>query len=346
MSEHRWEPTCTRPTTLVHPVPVDPNGVTGPTRGQAQGPTFRQTSRGLYVAASVDADVVEQRIVEQSARLREYGAVTGWAALRWRGATFFDGTADGGHTRLPVPLVLGATKLRGDPRVSLSQEQLAPSERVDVDGMWCTTVQRALFDEIRRTRQLREAVVAIEMAAAARLISVKLLSIYLSHRNAWTGVPFSRKASALAVDHSRSPQETRMRLVWIIDAGLPPPVCNQPVFDLDGNLIGVPDLFDPVAGLVGEYDGADHKDGERHRSDVAREERFRDHGLEYFEIVGGDLRQRAGAVRRMLNARARAKFLPPESCAWTLERPPWAPAPESLDAYLARIGRAASLTTR
>ena len=82
-----------------------------------------------------------------------------------------------------------------------------------------------------------------------------------------------------------------MRLRWVLDAGLPPPLCNRPLFDLDGNLIGIPDLFDPVAGLVGEYDGADHKDGERHRADVAREERFRDHGLEYFQIVRGDLQR-------------------------------------------------------
>ena len=56
-----------------------------------------------------------------------------------------------------------------------------------------------------------------------------------------------------------------MRLVWVMDAGLPTPLCNEPVFSLDGQLLGYPDLFDPEAGSVGEYDGADHKDGKRHR---------------------------------------------------------------------------------
>ena len=101
------------------------------------------------------------------------------------------------------------------------------------------------------------------------------------------------------------------------------PLCNREVFDLDGRLIGVPDLLDVEAGLVGEYQGEDHKDGARHRKDVEREERFRDHGLEYFELVGGDIARRHVAVTRMLNARRRAKFLPPESRAWTLEPPPW-----------------------
>lgn len=131
-----------------------------------------------------------------------------------------------------------------------------------------------------------------------------------------------------------------MVLVWVLDAGLEPPLCNREVFDLDGRLIGVPDLFDAEAGLVGEYQGEDHKDGERHRKDVEREECFRDHGLEYFELVGGDLAHRHVAVSRMLNARRRAKFLPPESRAWTLEPPPWRSRPETVDEYLIRTGRA------
>lgn len=308
----------------MRPVPVDAEGVSGPTPGQARGPRYRQTSVGLFVPASVDGEVVEQRILEQAARIRTYGAVTGWASLRWQGARFFDGTTAGGTAQMPVPLVVGRYRLRPDPRCTISEEQLAPAERIEVDDDWCTTAERAVFDEMRRTRDVRTAVVVIEMAIAAGLGAVASYRDYVvPWRNAWTGVPFVRTALVLAIDDSRSPQETRMRLCWVLDARLPPPLCNREVFDLDGNLIGVPDLFDPVAGLVGEYDGADHKEGPRHQRDVAREERFRDHGLEYFEVVGGDLRDRDLVARRMLNARARAKFLPPESCAWTLTPPPW-----------------------
>lgn len=345
MPQHRWSPICERPAGLVRPVPIDPDGVGGPTRGQAQRGRFRATSRGLYVPAEVNSDVVEQRILEQSVRLRRYGAVTGWAALRWRGANFFDGTADGGRTIRPVPLVVGRAKVRGDSSIALSQEQLAPSERELVDGVWCTTVQRSVFDEMRAAPSLREAVVVLDMAAAARLISTSLMAEYVAKRSAWTGVPRVREALLLASDDSRSPQETRMRLVWVLDARLPTPLCNRPVFDFRGNLLGVPDLLDPVAGLVGEYDGADHKEGERHRQDVAREDVFRNHGLEYFEIVGGDLRDRDRSASRMRSARARAKFLAPDTRRWTLELPPWYDAPEHLDDYLARIGRAGDLVT-
>lgn len=337
-----WQPTCDRPDGLVRPVPVDPTGREGPTRGQAAGPRWRQTSWGLHVPAEVDDSVVEQRILEQSARLRRYGAVTAWASLRWRGAHFFGGVGYDG-SRLGVPLV--GHKLQSDPRVVLTQEQLAPTEFTLVDGVPCTTVQRALFDELRRHQSFREAVVAAEMTFAAGLISCRLMFDYVAQRCAWTGVPFVRKVLRIAGENSRSPQETRMKLVWMLDAGLAPPVCNQPVFDLRGNLLGVPDLFDPEAGMVGEYQGADHKDGNRHRKDVAREELFRDHGLEFFEIVGGDLRDRALAARRMLNARSRALFLPPESRAWTLTPPAWYAVPESLDAMFERLGLAEGLRT-
>jgi hypothetical protein len=293
----------------------------------------------MYVPADVDGDVVEQRILEQSARLRSYGAVTGWASLRWQGATFFDGTCDGGAGRLPVPLI-SHTRLNPDPRFTMTQDQLAITEWSLVDGVPVSTVQRALFDEVRRIDSVREKANAISMAAAARLISVRLFGQYVANRGPWTGIQGARDAVLLAVDDCRSPQEFRMYLCWRLDAGLPEPLLNREVYDLDGRLIGIPDLFDPEAGLVGEYQGEDHKDGKRHRDDVEREEKFRDHGLEFFEVVGGDLSRRRLVVERMLNARRRAKFLPPESRAWTLETPPWRPRPETVHEYLVRTGRA------
>lgn len=291
----------------------------------------------------VDGSVVEQRILEQSVRVRGYGAVTAWAALRWRGARFFDGTSHGGLRQLPVPLVVSVAKIRPDERVTVTQEQLGQAGRRRIEGVWCTPVQRALFDEMRRRGSLRAAVVAMDMAAAAGLISVALMRRYVFERAGWTGVHLVREALNLAVDDSRSPPETGMRLVWVLDAGLDPPLCNQPVFDLRGGLLGYPDIFDPVAGLAGEYQGADHKSPERHRLDVERQELFRDHGIELFEVVGGELANRGLVVRRMLNARARARFETEDQRRWTLQPPAWWTAPEPLDLRLLRTGEAAEL---
>jgi hypothetical protein len=286
---------------------------------------------------------VEQRIFEQGHRIRKRGAVGGWAALRWFGAAYFDGTDRAGGIA-PVPLVLAGRNLQADPRIAIDQAQLSATERVQVGGIWVTPVQRALFDVMRRARNVREAVVAMDMSAAARLISVHLMSRYVEERQAWTGVPLVREALVLAVNDSRSPMETLMRLTWVLDAALAPPVCNQPVFSLQGELLGYPDLLDVESGTVGEYDGVDHKDRERHRQDVEREERYRDHDLEYFTVVGGDLRDRAKVVRRMHRTRARARFAAPEDRKWTLTPPPWwKPREEPLDVHLLRIGEAPRL---
>lgn len=324
MSGHPWAPTCERPAGLVTPCRIDPTGRAGPTRAQARGRRWERTSHGHYVPSGTDRTVVEQRILEQAVRLPPAGAVSGWAALRWRGAAFFDGTEDGGRTLLPVLLHPGGVgNLRPHPDALLSREHLPPVERDEVAGIGCAVPRRAVFDEMRRTGRLRPAVVVLDMAAAAGLITVEKMRIYVGVRNAWPGVQVVRDALALATDFSRSPQETRMRLTWVLDCGFPPVLTNRAVFDREGRLLGYPDLLDPVAGVVGEYDGADHLDPQRRARDLAREEAFRDAGLEYFSVVSDDMRIRARVVDRMTRARARARFEPEATRRWTLAPPPW-----------------------
>ena len=65
-----------------------------------------------------------------------------------------------------------------------------------------------------------------------------------------------------------------MRLIWTRTAGLPRPLTNRPVFDLQGRHIGTPDLLDVEAGLFGEYDGAMHLDGKSRLRGLVHEDRF------------------------------------------------------------------------
>src|SRR5690349_217601 len=90
---------------LVRPVRVDKKGAHGPTPKEARGTRWRRVSRGLYVPATVER-TVEQRIVEAAAVLPSGAAVTGWAALRWQGAHWFDGVRSG--EELPVVLASAA----------------------------------------------------------------------------------------------------------------------------------------------------------------------------------------------------------------------------------------------
>lgn len=346
MDTRHWQPICQRPDDLVRPVRIDYTGEHGPTPGQARGPSWRRTSQGWYVPASVDGSVVEQRILEQAVRLASPGAITGWAALRWRGAAYFDGLAQGGRVVLPVPMIrLAGGRLELDKAVDWRRGQVNTSEFDLVDGVQCASVQRALFDEMRFA-SMRQGVRAMEMTAAARLISTDLMRVYVSHRPAWTGVPLVREALGLACDQSRSGPETDLKLVWVLDAGLGTPRMNQAVFSTRGELLGYPDVFDAELGLGGEYDGIDHKNRERHRKDVAREDRFRAHGVELFRVVGGDLADRDLVVRRIHAARLRALEMPEHRRAWTLTPPPWWRSERPLHDTLVSQGMVHSLTHR
>ena len=108
---------------LVAPVRVDPTGTTGPTRGEARGPRWRTTSRGLVVPADVERSP-GQRIVEAAAVLRPGEAVTGWAALHWLGGTWFEGTTTSGELSA-VPLVAQRHLIAQD-GCSVSQSSWAP----------------------------------------------------------------------------------------------------------------------------------------------------------------------------------------------------------------------------
>ena len=109
--------------------------------------------------------------------------------------------------------------------------------------------------------------------------------------------------------------------MWTVDAGLSRPRENRELYDLDGTLISILDLFDEEAGLVGEYDGAVHLTLRRRVRDDAREEACRRVGLEYVRFTGPDVRDTGRVVRRLLAARSRALFLPAGERRWTLEQP-------------------------
>jgi hypothetical protein len=173
--------------------------------------------------------------------------------------------------------------------------------------------------------------------AAAELVSLRQLREYVEGCGGVRGVPQVRAALDLASEDSRSPNETRLRLIWELDAGLPRPLVNQEVFDHRGRLLGIPDLLDPVAGVVGEYDGADHRSALRHSADVDRESRFRAVGLEVFRVTGPDIPRRDLVVDRIRASRARARWLPAGKRAWTIEPPPDRPLELPLHERLEQI---------
>lgn len=308
---------------VVVPVRVDPTGKRGPTKRQASGPEWRRTSRGLHVPAYVDGSQPRQRIAEAASVLPVYGGVTGWASLHWAGGTWFDGLGLGGTTQRPVTLAVAGNDIRPQAGIQISAERLRPQDLTELEGLRTTILVRAVCFEMRYAPNERLAVLPLDMAAFDDLLSIDEQRAYQAEHNGWIGIPQGRLASDLADENSWSPRETLMRLVWMFDAGLPRPLCNRAVFDFDGNHIGTPDLFDPAAGVVGEYDGALHLEGAHRSRDLTREEDFRSHGLEYVTMLAGDSRDPRPFVKRLMSAYSRALHTSQARRTWTLEQPTW-----------------------
>ena len=308
---------------VVLPVRRDPTGREGPTRNQAAGPRYRRTSRGLYVPSEVDGDDVDQRIAEAAVLLPDYGGLTGWSALHWSGAAWFDGSLRDGSRRA-VELAVMHGEIRSQPGIRVTSERLPPRDLSEHDGFSITSHVRSVCFEMRYADSERAAVVILDMAAMFDLVSIDEVAAYVAGLNGWTGVGRCRVAVVLANENSWSAMETLMRLIWVLDAGFPPPRCNQPVFDRQGRHIGTPDIIDIEAGVVGQYNGKLHLEGGRNAKDLQTEAAYRRAGLECFTMVAADQRlPETTVIPRMEEARQRARFEAENTRRWTVDPPPW-----------------------
>lgn len=308
---HRWDPIAPPVAGLVTPVRIDPTGRDGPTAKQSRGPRWRRTSPGLFVPSAIADAGVEQRIVEAAATAGQAAAVTGWAALRMQGGGFFDGLARDGRTRLPVPIAANGSRVRDRPGIRTTEDQVPPDEIIVVHGIRCTSIERALYDEMQRIGELREMAVAAGAAYAAQLTSIRRMRRYAATRRWYRDVRLVKEAIEMSVEGCRSPQEDRFRLIWELDAGWGRPLLNRTILDLQGRFVATPDLFDPLRGVIGEYAGADHRDLDQHEADIEREADVRRAGLECVEVVGRTLRDPRRLIARMNEAADRAVHLKP-----------------------------------
>lgn len=302
---------------LVAPVRADPRGVTGPTPGAARGPRWRASSRGLLVPADVPI-TSHQRTLEASAVLRDEEAVTGWAALDWVGARWFDGTTDGLALR-DVDLV-ARRHIAAQGGFTVSQEFLHPDEIVLVDGLPITSYVRSVTYEMRRAAGLGDAIVALDMACYSDLVSIGEVAAYVAALGPVTGIQQARDAVAEADENSWSPRESRMRGVWTKRAGLPRPLCNTPVFTPDGLHVATPDLISPELGLVGLYNGPEHLTLVGASTDEKQGSAYRDLGLEVVTMLVSDWADLDDFTARIHAAARRARR---SGGSWTVEPPPW-----------------------
>lgn len=274
----------------------------GITEHELRGPLWRNPMHGRYSFIGTDPEDPMQRIFDALSVMPDDGALTGWAAAYLAGVKDLDGRSWTGELEPVTVAVPYQRRIRRDGirtiRTAIEAHDVTRWGRVSV-----TAPARTCF-ELMRQSCLEDAVVVADAMLRAQAVTLDGLRQYVATKEGWRGVPVMRAALELADERTASCPESRLRMVWVMEAGLPRPEVNVSVFSASGAWLGIPDLLDIETGLVGEYDGAQHRELAQHTADNVREERLEAYGLRVVRATSVDLK----SGRRRLVARLRGGY--------------------------------------
>jgi hypothetical protein len=311
----------------------------GLTKHAVQGPLWQRTARGVYAWSAFNPRDTMIRIQTAAELLPVGAAIGGWASLFLQNTLDLDGgpemriqrtarirptRAHTGRTQssatttlAPVAICVGpGAKIRPRPEIDVSRRLLCPDDIVWVGGIPCLGATRSLVDLVGR-QPSEEGLVSIDAVLRSQATQPDEIAAYLREHPRVFDARRIGRLLGMADGASRSCPETRLRWIWIVDAGLPRPLANPEVEDQHGQLLGLPDLFDPDSALVGESDGSQHRELHAHTADNAREEGFERHNLFVVRATIVDLFSR----RRQLVQRLKAAYR--DGCARDRSRDRW-----------------------
>ena len=298
----------------------------GISRDMTRGPRWRRTSRGYFVPAHSGDLTTAQRILDLAPLIHDTGALTGWAAAYVHGVDLLDGRDPQSMDPLPITVQLGRDLGRASSeRVVYRREHLPARDRLTCHGLGVVTQQRAAFDGARFADNLVEAVAFLDQVTRVLPVTVADLASRVIPGARWSQLAQLQRALSLADPAAANPWESRLRMFATLRAGLPRPLVNQPVFDVDGHFLGIPDLLEPEAGLVVEFDGQDHRLRRRHQADNIREEKLETCNLTVCRVDSLDLRQPVALIERLRARHAQGMTRDRSKDAWTIEQPLWWP---------------------
>lgn len=288
-----------------------------------RGPRWRSTSRGFFVPADVPLSTT-QRVLEAVPLVPAAGALSGWAAAYVLGVDFLDGLHHETLMPFPVTVSLGSSAGRADTsQIHYVRDRLPFDHCLVRHRIRVTNPARTAFDGARWAPNLVDAVVFLDQVGHALDLDVTCLGVWCEPGGWWRGVDQVREALTWADMRSASPWETRLRLFYQQQAGLPRPQVNVPIFDLHERLLGIADLLDEEAGLVTEFDGREHRDRRQHQSDNIREEKLEGTNLTVCRVDSLDMRQPVPLTERLQARRAQGMRRNRSLDAWTLAQPTW-----------------------
>jgi hypothetical protein len=305
------------------------------TADELRGPGWRSPFHGIHVPAGTPTDPSTQRILDAAELVPPAGAVVGWAAGRLLGAAELDGRGRSGTECEPVVIGVRSYQQHAAPRVGVRfvRSRFTLDDVVEVRGIPVSSPVRTTFDLMRWHRP-EDALVHGDLMARWTGVTHEEVGAYAKDHRRYRGVPVVRRMLPLVDPAARSTGESRLRYIWVVDAGLAVPACNPYLVDQQGTIVGMSDLLDTEFGLAGEYDGSTHRDLAEHTADNTREEGFEGLGVVVVRATSLDVtRHRSRTVDRLLDGRQRARDITRRGArtwGWA-PSPPWRPRSQPVD---------------
>jgi hypothetical protein len=292
-----------------------------------RGSGWKQTSYGKYVPTDIAGMTTAQRIYEAWATVPSHATLTGWASLFVQGVDHLDGVEPLTGVQLPVPISWGGLGGDGTPdHIRVLRQPPAGGEEISRFGLRLAIPSRAALDDMTGQTALWRAVATADAASHAGVLDLGALAQRAHTTKGRKGILLARQAVALADPATRSPWESKLRVFYVVDLGLPRPEVNRPIFDTrNDRLVGLGDLLDIEAGHVTEFDGQHHRSRRQHHKDNVREEDLEELNLVVTRADSLDLRRggTADLARRIRSGRARGLARDRRKDLWTVEEPAW-----------------------
>lgn len=267
-------------------------------RATVDSPAFRRLLHGIIV----DAQVPDSALLRVKAALACYFddafASHASAARVWRVPVQ---TRPGEH----VTVSDDTHRLR---RLGVTSHH-RPDAAVAVRHGVRVSVLTDLFVELADELSLVELVVAGDWMVRRHRVRIKDLRRTTSSATGHAG-RLARQAVRYVRSGVDSPMETRLRMLIVL-AGLPEPVVNMSVRDVDGEPVRRFDLSWPEVRVIVEYDGRHHVERiEQWESDLARREEIDDEGWRILVVVAAGIYTDPGRTVERVFRVLRARGLP------------------------------------
>jgi len=256
----------------------------GVSREQLQTAAWRHLRYGLYAWAGLS---VTPKLILSALHLR----MPEGAAFSGRTAAWLHGLdlppCDPVEVTIPDQCRVSARA-----GVSAYLSNLGDDDVVRRRGLPTTAALRTITD-LGRRQPLVEAVVAVDMALHAPLVSLADLRAFVDAHRGAKGIARLRRVLPLAEPAAESAMESRLRMLLVL-AGLPRPEVQVPIYDDQGRFLGRPDLFyrQPMVAL--EYDGGNHR--ERLVADDRRQNLLLNFGILLLRFTAPDVNGTPGSV--------------------------------------------------